>query len=324
MTNKTEVKKRTLGRTDIQITPIGLGVMQFAGGKGMFGAMFPHIPQTEKNEIVKTALDEGINWFDTAEMYGSGRSEQALTKGLKAGGFADKDVLVATKWNPFLRTARSIPRTIDTRLHHLNGYSIDLHQIHQPVSFSSPETEMDAMADLVEAGKIRSVGVSNFNETRMRRAHAALEKRGLTLASNQVQYSLMHRGIETNGVLDAAKELGITIICWGPLASGLLTGKFHKNQELIDNAQIGKKLMMGRGLEKSRGVVAALEEIGPKHKASPSQVALNWLINFQGETVVAIPGASKPKHAKESAGAMGFRLSEDEINRLDELTRKFR
>jgi aryl-alcohol dehydrogenase-like predicted oxidoreductase len=97
MTNVTEVKKRTLGRTDIKITPIGLGVMQFAGGKGMFGAMFPHIPQTEKNEIIKTALDGGINWFDTAELYGFGRSEQALSRGLKAAGMYDEDVLVATK-----------------------------------------------------------------------------------------------------------------------------------------------------------------------------------------------------------------------------------
>jgi aryl-alcohol dehydrogenase-like predicted oxidoreductase len=323
-TNSPQVQLRTLGRTDIKITPIGLGVMQFAGGKGVFTAMFPHIPQAEKNEIVKAAINSGINWFDTAELYGRGRSEEALSTALKAGGFSDQDVLIATKWNPFLRKARSIPRTIHDRLRYLDGYTIDLHQIHQPVSFSTPEEEMDAMADLVEAGLIRSVGVSNFSAERMRAAHTALAKRGLPLASNQVQYSLVHRHIESNGILETAKELGITIICWSPLGSGLLTGKFHKDPNVFKNAPIGRRFQMRRGLEGSRDLIPVLDEIAEKYNATAAQVALNWLINFQGDTVVAIPGASKVKHAQESAGAMKFKLTEEEINRLDELSRQFK
>jgi aryl-alcohol dehydrogenase-like predicted oxidoreductase len=238
-----EISKRKLGRTEIEITPIGLGVMQFAGGKGVFRAMFPEITQPSMNEIVKQALDGGINWFDTAELYGSGRSEQGLANALKAAGKTDEDTVIATKWSPFLRTARNIPRTIAKRQQFLEPYNIDLYQVHQPYSFSSPqpysfsspEAEMNAMADLVEAGEIRSVGVSNFNSEQMRRAHTALEKRGLPLASNQVQYSLLERSIETNSILDTAKELGITIIAWSPLASGLLTGKFHKDPSVLQN-----------------------------------------------------------------------------------------
>jgi aryl-alcohol dehydrogenase-like predicted oxidoreductase len=318
------IKMRSLGNTDIQITPIGLGVMQFAGGKGLFGTMFPHIPQTVKNEIIQAALDGGINWFDTAEIYGGGRSERALSEALKAAEMKDDEVVIATKWNPFLRTAGNIPRTIHKRLRNLSGYSIDLYQIHQPYSFSTPEREMDAMADLVEAGKIGAVGVSNFDAERMRRAHRALEKRGLKLASNQVRYNLADRRIETNGVLEAAKELGISIICWGPLASGLLTGKFHQDPGLLKHTPPARRVSLGRGLEESRELINALVAIASKHDATPAQVALNWLVNFQGERVVAIPGASKPRHAEEAAGAMRLTLNDDEMKRLDALSQRYR
>ena len=227
---------RQFGCTGIQITPIGLGVMQFAGGKGVFKFMFPDLSLEDMNSIIQAALAGGINWFDTAEMYGMGKSEQGLATGLKAAEVADEDVVVATKWSPFFRTAGNMPKTIGDRQRFLDGYAIDLYQVHQPYSFSSPEAEMNAMADLVEAGKIRTVGVSNFSAERMRRAHAALQKRGLSLASNQVEYSLWKRSIESNGILETAKELDITIIAWGPLASGLLSGKFHQDPDLFSSS----------------------------------------------------------------------------------------
>ena len=180
---------------------------------------------------------------------------------------------------------------------------------------------MDAMADLVEAGKIRSVGVSNFNEERMRRAHAALEQRGQPLAANQMHYSLLHREIESNGVLDAAKELGITIIAYQPLASGLLTGKYHREPERLRQAGFARRMMLRRDLERAGPVVEVLEQVAARHDATPAQVALNWLVNCQGETVVTIPGASKVRHAEENATACEFRLSEEEMGRLDEVSR---
>jgi aryl-alcohol dehydrogenase-like predicted oxidoreductase len=315
---------RRLGQTDIEITPIGLGVMQFAGGAGIFGMMFPEISQETMDGIIRTALDGGINWFDTAEIYGSGRSEQGLANALRAAEKKDDEVIVATKWFPMFRTARNIPRTIHDRIRFLDGYSIDLYMVHQPWGFSPPEAEMEAMADLVEAGKIRSVGVSNFNAAQMRRAHTALQKRGLTLAANQMQYSLLHRKIETNGVLAAAKELGITITAWSPLASGLLTGKFHKDPEILNRTPFGRRVRLRREIERSRPLIQALEEVAINHNATPAQIALNWLIHFQGEAVVAIPGASKVKQAEENAGVMNFKLTNEEMVRLDELSRIFR
>lgn len=316
-------KKRHLGQTDIRISPVGLGVMQFSG-RGIFRFMFPKLSTETMNKIVQAALDGGINLFDTAEVYGKGYSEQALANALRAAGQKNNDVVIATKWSPFFRTAYNIPRTISDRQRNLAGYTIDLYQIHQSYSFSSTETEMNAMADLVETGKIRSVGVSNFSVGQMRRAYVALAKRGLPLASNQVQYSLINRGIESNGILDTAKELGVTIIAYSPLGSGLLTGKFHNDPDALRNTPFGRRVLLRRRLEKSRPLITALEEIAAAHDVTPSQVALNWIINFHGDVVVAIPGASKVHHAQQNAGAMNFALSERAMERIDELSRQFR
>lgn len=324
MSSDTIVTLRSLGKTGIRITPIGLGMMEFSGGGGLMGFAFPTITQEEKNATVRAALDGGINWFDTAELYGKGVSEASLAAALEAAGKSDNEVVVATKWWPLLRTARNIPHSIQDRIRYLDGYSIGLYMVHQPFSFSSPETEMDAMADLVAAGKIRAVGVSNFNAERMRRAHQQLQKRGLPLAANQVLYSLLDRSIEANGILDTAKELGVTIIAYTPLASGLLAGKYHKNPELLQKKPFYWRGRLQRGLEKSRPLVQALEEIGARYNATPAQVALNWVIYIHGEIIVTIPGATKVHQAQESAGAQRFRLAEDEIARLDELSRQYK
>jgi aryl-alcohol dehydrogenase-like predicted oxidoreductase len=324
MTSKTTLQKRSLGQTDIMVTPIGGGVMQFSGSQGVFRFMFQDLSQVQMNAIVQAALDGDINWFDTAEMYGRGRSEQGLAKGLKAADRLDDDVVVATKWFPIFRTASNIPISIHDRIRHLEGYSIDLYMVHQPWGFSPPEAEMQAMADLVRAGLIRSVGVSNFNVERMRRSQAALEKFGLPLAVNQVQYSLLNRKIESSGVLQAAKDMGVTIVAWSPLARGVLSGKFHRNPELLEAAPLLRRRMLQRGVERSRPIVEVLEDIAPKYDSTPAQVALNWLINFQGETVVAIPGMTSAEQAEQNAGAMDFRLSDAELARLDEVSRTFR
>jgi aryl-alcohol dehydrogenase-like predicted oxidoreductase len=314
---------RNLGKTDIQITPIGLGVMQFSGNKGVFRFMFSEMEQHTMNQIIQAALTGGINWFDTAEMYGRGRSEQGLAQALLAADVPDENVLIATKWFPILRVAGNIAKTITDRQQFLAPYTIDLYQVHQPYSFSSPEAEMDAMADLIENGLIRSIGVSNFSAARMGRAHAALAKRGYPLASNQVQYHLLDRSIEKNGILNTAKELGITIIAWSPIASGLLSGKYHDNPELLKHTPLARRRMIKAKLEISRPLINAMREIGQDYGASIPQVALSWLVNFHGDSVVAIPGASKVEQAESNAGAMNITLSQDEMDKIDELSRQF-
>ena len=317
----TEIQKRPLGKTGMYITPIGLGMMEFSGGGGLMGVAFPVIDQQEKNATVKAGLESGVNWFDTAELYGGGVSEKSLSTALKAAGAKDEDVIIATKWWPLLRTARNIPKSIHDRLRYLDGYSIGLYQVHQPFSFSTPEAEMDAMAELVRAGKIRSVGVSNFDAERMRRAHRQLQKHGLPLASNQVRYSLLDRRIESNGVLGTAKELGVTIIAYTPLESGLLSGKYHKNPGLLDQKHFYWRSILRRGLEKSRALVAVLEETAGRYDVTAAQVALNWVIHSQGDIVVTIPGVTRVSQAQESAEAMRFRLTDEEMTRLERASR---
>jgi aryl-alcohol dehydrogenase-like predicted oxidoreductase len=219
---------------------------------------------------------------------------------------------------PFLRTAGNIPHTIRDRLHFLDGFSIANYMVHNPSSFSSPEAEMNAMADLVEAGKIRSVGVSNFSPARMQRAHAALAKRALPLAVNQVRYSLLNREIEKNGILETARELGVTIIAYTPLERGLLSGKYHKDPQLVRQMPVWRRAGMQRRLERSCKLINAMDEIAVESGVTIAQVALNWLINFNGDIVVAIPAATRVRQAEENSGAMKFRLSEQDMARLDE------
>lgn len=315
--------RRPLGATDIQISPIGLGCWQFSEGKGLIGGFWEALPREDVRDIVQVSMEEGINWFDTAEAYGRGASEQCLSWALLELEVEPGEVVVATKWFPFMRTARSLRRTIGDRLRNLSPYAIDLHQVHSPLSLASVKSEMNTMSDLVESGSIRTVGVSNFPAGMMRRAHTTLATRGHPLVANQVHYSLLRRNIERNGVMEAAKELGITIVAYSPLAQGILSGKFHDDPDSIQSRPGPRKRMPAfrtKGLEKSRPLVEALREIGERHDATPAQVALNWLCAFHGETVVVIPGASNVKQARDNATALSFELSEEELERIDRVS----
>ena len=317
---------RSLGKSDLMITPIGLGCWQFSKQKNMAGKFWPDMEDDLIKQMVKISLEGGINWFDTAELYGNGASERALAASLADLGKKPGEIIVATKWWPMFRFASNILKTIDQRIEALEPYSIDLYQVHQPWGFSNEKAEMDAMARLVKEHKIRYVGVSNFSATQMRSAWEALQKHGIQLVSNQVRYNLLDRKIESNGIIQTAKELGITIIAYSPLAQGLITGKFHDNPDLLKNIGMRKYSSQFKpaGLEKSRPLVKTIQELAIKYGVTSSQIALNWLINFHGETVVAIPGATKESHAKENAGSMTFSLTPDDLSLLDKKSEIFK
>lgn len=275
------------------------------------------IEQTGVDAIVKAAIDGGITWFDTAEAYGHGRSERALSSGLTSCGIKPGDVTIATKWAPLGRTAMSITRTIDDRLDALSPFPVDLHQIHMPYgSFSSLRAQVLAMVRLAAAHQIRAVGVSNFSARQMELAHGELAKHGIPLASNQVQINLLHRKVESNGVLDTARRLGITLIAYSPLRSGILTAKFHDDPGLVAMMSRRRRKLFAGDLDYSAPLIDGLRQVAASHSATVSQVALAWLTTYYGHTVVAIPGASKPHHAEEAAQAMRITLSEKETQTL--------
>jgi len=317
---------RSLGRTDIRVTPIGLGTWQFSKQKNMAGRFWPALEDNLIARIVSLSIAGGINWFDTAEVYGGGESEKALSRALRAAGRKRGEVIVATKWWPAFRFASNIGKTIDERIKLLDPYHIDLYQVHQPWSFSGETAEMTQMTELVNRKLIKAVGVSNFSAQKMGNSWKVLQKSGIPLASNQVRYSLLDRSIESNGVMELAKKLGVTIIAFSPLAQGLVTGKFHDNPELLKNIGLRKynPQFKPAGLEKSRPVVNMVKELAEKYNVPPAQVALNWVIQFNGDTVVAIPGATKEAHVKENCGAMSFRLSDEDIARLDKVSSPFK
>jgi aryl-alcohol dehydrogenase-like predicted oxidoreductase len=315
---------QNLGRTQIKISPIGLGCWQFSGGGLLVGGYWGAISQATVNAVVKTSLEHCVNWYDTAEAYGFGASEHALSTALQAAGIQPQDSLIATKWMPALRFASSLPSNTTARLKTLHPYPISLLQIHQPFSFSSIESQMRVLAGLLKDGRIRSVGVSNFNLPQVRRAAEALDAHGFPLASNQMPYSLLNRRIEQNGVLDHAKQNGITIIAYSPLAQGLLSGRYHDQPELVRSISGLRKFLpafRAASLRRTQPLIDELKSIAHAHQKTPAQVALRWVIQFHGEAVVAIPGASHPQQAQENAAVLNFTLTAQELTRLDEVSR---
>jgi len=316
--------RRALG-SSLRVHPVGLGCWQFSGGRGLVGSFWGRLEQERIRAIVETSLDAGVDWFDTAEAYGQGASERALARALGALQVSKDQVVIATKWNPTLRTSPSIRETFAKREASLRPYEIGLHQVHHPFGLSPVEAEMRVMADLLDQGRIRAAGVSNFSASQVRRAHAALIRRGHALASNQVKVSLLDRSIESNGVLDACRELGVAIIAYSPLEQGLLTGHFHRDPSAIHRRPGARKLLPAFGaknLERTRPVVEALEEVGNHHGASPAQVALAWVLQFYAPSSVVIPGASSPEQARSNADAARLVLSDEELGRLDRVSRE--
>ncbi|SFS95560.1 Predicted oxidoreductase [Marininema halotolerans] len=319
------IPNRKLGKSSLEISALGLGCWQFSKGSGIVGKYWSALDDQVITDIIRTSLEGGINWFDTAEAYGKGESEKVLARVLNELDKEDEKALVATKWWPLFRGATSITSTIDQRLACLQNRTIHLYQIHQPFSFSSISKQMKAMAELVQQGKVVTVGVSNFNAKQMREAHQVLAEYDIPLVSNQMKYSLLDRKIEQNGVMEAAKELGITIIAYSPLEQGLLTGKFHKNPELLQASSRIRRLTNRKklnNLSQTQPLIDTLEEIADQYQVSASQVALNWLITNHGDTVVAIPGATKVQHAKDNVGTLTFTLSEDERGQIDQASKQ--
>ncbi len=304
-----------LGKTNLQISLLGLGAWQW--GDRIIWSYGRGYGEDEVRQAFETSMAAGINWVDTAELYGMGRSERLLGRFIAE---TSSRVLIATKFAPlpWRLSRRSLHRALQGSLRRLQVKAVDLYQIHFPRSLVSVETWAEALAEVVQEGLARAVGVSNFDEAQMHRAYEVLAKRGIPLASNQVVFHLLNRKAEFNGLLDACKELGVTLIAYSPLAQGILTGKYTPEHP----APGVRGGMYSRVyLARIQPVIRRLQEIGKAHDGkTAAQVALNWVIC---KGAVAIPGAKNARQAQENAGALGWRLTEEEVAVLDEVSADF-
>jgi aryl-alcohol dehydrogenase-like predicted oxidoreductase len=276
---------------ELNVAPLGVGA--WAWGTSRLWGYGKEYDRSDVGAAFRASMAEGVTLVDTAEMYGNGASERIIGEILREGGFEGRPV-IATKFAPlpYRFGARSLLKALDKSLKRLGIETVDLYQIHFPNPIFKINSLMDVLAETVKAAS-----------------------HGVSLASNQVEYSLLKRAPETNGVLEASRDLGVTLIAYSPVAQGLLTGKYAPGGERPSGLVRRLGSAFGeQNLAKVEPVVNILREIGEAHNKEPAQVALNWLITQRN--VFPIPGAKNEHQARQNAGALGWEMSADEAEKL--------
>jgi aryl-alcohol dehydrogenase-like predicted oxidoreductase len=309
----------TLGSNGLTVPALGIGT--WAWGDSFFWSYGKDYGKEQLQEAFEAAVASGVTFFDTAEIYGLGESERLI------GQFRQQTlqpIQIATKYFPlpWRFNQQAVADALTASLERLQVEQIALYQVHWPWEFlMRRQTLIQALAAEVKRGRILAVGVSNYSAAQMRQAHRYLSEQGIPLAVNQVCYSLLNRKIEEDGLLEAARELGVTILAYSPLAQGLLTGKYSPEQA---NKPMGARKVDPRfsrsGLQKLSPLFALLQKLADQYQKTPAQVALNWLI-VQGN-VMPIPGAKTASQARQNAGALAWSLGADDVNQLSQVSRQ--
>lgn len=332
----------------LKIAPLGFGAWSWGDRSNYWG--YGQSYQREDNKTAYDALQRlaadgtipgGRAFIDTAEVYGYGLSERFLGEFMREDQSGAQKPFVCTKFAPLpWRVARSqvlsaakasaerlgtLPASFSSGSSSLSSSSsppLSLYIQHWPgFAFSafSNDAFLEGLADVAESGLAGAVGASNFNAQRVRRGADALERRGFCLSSNQVQYSLLYRAPETNGVLEACRERGVTLVAYSPLTQGLLSGRYVPGGPLPSGPRAAIYRSKINEITKLLDLMRKIgEERGGK---TPAQVALNWIMK-QG--IVPIPGAKNAKQVEELAGACGWVLSDAEWDELDRESRKLK
>jgi aryl-alcohol dehydrogenase-like predicted oxidoreductase len=308
-----------LAGSDVAIEPLGLGTWAW-GDKATWGMGGYDTDLTEGTirDAWDASIDAGVTFFDTAEVYGNGESERIIGSMLRAdraSGVDRGDVVIATKFMPVpwrWNVREALLRSLRASVDRLGVDAVDLYQIHGPISLRSHAAIADALAAGHEAGLLKAVGVSNYSSRETRSIDAELRKRGLRLATNQVEMSLLRRVPETGGLLATCAELGVVVLAYSPIGQGRLTGKYSAS-----NPPPGRRGFSAHPMEQVDRVVAVLREVGERNGGrTPSQVALNWLI---AKGTIPIPGAKNREQASQNAGALGWALPADDVAALDDV-----
>jgi aryl-alcohol dehydrogenase-like predicted oxidoreductase len=298
--------------TNPRISRIGLGAWQFGSAEWGYGRDYAG---QEAHAIVRRALDLGVTLFDTAELYGFGRSERIL--GAAIGEDRDS-VFLATKIFPLLPVAPVVEQRAVASANRLGTRRIDLYQVHQPNPVVRDGTIMRGMRALQRVGLVSEVGVSNYSLDRWRAAEQALGSQVLT---NQVRYSLVDRSPEQY-LLPFAESTGHIVIAYSPLAQGLLSGKYDRDHRPANRIRASSSLFLPENLDRAGDLIATLREVADAHAATAAQIALAWVIYHPA--VVAIPGASSVGQVESNAAAADIDLTEDEYQALHAAAVRFR
>jgi len=295
-----------------EISRIGLGTWQFGSREWGYGESYAG---QQARVIVRRALELGVTLFDTAEIYGFGRSERILGEALGE----DRDsAFIATKIFPLLPIAPVVEQRAVASARRLGTRRLDLYQVHQPNPVVRDGTIMSGMRTLQRVGLVGEVGVSNYSLDRWRAAEQALGSRVL---SNQVRYSLVTRGPERD-LIPHAESADRVVIAYSPLEQGLLSGRYHRGSRPVNRVRTGNPLFLPENLERAAGLITALREVADAHGATPAQVALAWAI--RSPAVVAIPGASSVEQLESNVAAADIELTGDEVQALGAAADGFR
>jgi aryl-alcohol dehydrogenase-like predicted oxidoreductase len=303
---------RELGRGGPKVSAVGFGAWQFSGD-----AWGP-VDRAQAKATVERAVALGITLFDTAQVYGKGRSEELLGSIIRELGVRD-ELVIATKVPGDWLRPDDLSRATEGSLRRLRVEAIDLYQIHWPALWHNiPLKEtMRAMERLVDEGKVRYIGVSNFPNCLLEEARSALSH--TEIVSNQVRYNLIEREVEAE-IWPYLKREGIGLMAWSPIAKGALSGKYRPDRPpSFQDVRANDPLFRPKNLQAILPLLEALEEIGRHYDKTPAQVALNWLL--YDSLIVPIPGAKSPEQAEANAGAAGWRMSREEWARLERLSR---
>jgi aryl-alcohol dehydrogenase-like predicted oxidoreductase len=309
------VKTRRLGRSGPETGAIGLGCM------GM-SEFYEPVPEHEAIATIHRALELGMTLIDTSDMYGRGENERLVGRALRdrreRAVLATKTGIVRSAADPAYRGVNGRPEYVraacDASLARLGVDCIDVYYLHRADPNVPVEETAGAMAELVAAGKVRHLGVSELSAQTLRRAASAAP-----IAALQSEYSLFTRDIETNGVLAAARELGITLVAYAPLGRGILTGALRSTGALAAGDLRRRIPRFDAGnFERNLALVDAFGAIANEHDCTPAQLALAWLL-AQGEDVVALPGCERVAHVEENARAAAVELGADALARIGAL-----
>jgi aryl-alcohol dehydrogenase-like predicted oxidoreductase len=310
----TAAESYVLAGSDVTIPPLGVGTWAW-GDKATWGmgGYDTDLSEDTIRDAWQASVDGGATFFDTAEVYGDGESERIIGRLLAEDPERAAKVQLATKFMPMpwkLNVKTALLDALKASLDRLGRESVELYQLHGPVSLRGKGALAEALAAAHSEGLVKAVGVSNYSAKETRSIHGELAKQGVALATNQIEFSLLRRVPETGGLFATCAELSVLPLAYSPIGQGRLTGKYSAS-----NPPPGKRGFSDHPMEKVDEVVAELRRIGDAHDGrTPSQVALRWIM---AKGAVPIPGAKTRDQAEQNAGALGWDLTTDDLAALD-------